>query len=753
MYNSEQVQILNATQLQSVHSQFNSINEQLAQLILKKKYKKIYALLSQFFDRYDQCSQIHLNDRIHFQNILLKSLNKIFKKCILKDMSQNNIIDIKIWKQKIVKYLEIYPILISKLTSNLDMIQIETKHTIREQIRNSIFQDQLSKQILISNNTQLRLSQIVRKFCLEQEYDSYLQNIMIAFRFLSYQDFQPQEKVKYAKLSYDVSKILIQGKGKRASKLYNYILCATNLLTKCFENNIDTIKEVLEEVNCSIIINYLIYLVQQIETNNEFKIKLKCKWKFIRLLKPLIWFWMQSIYYYQSIFQFEKCQTIMNLLKWLSFYYLLQNDELVDYIQNVSTLTYSKYKEFIIFNSVIESICLDDEVGMPRLKILMRDIQEQNKEKSNYKQTINYYYNMNDKNTPNQPNFYYCNPQVQAQLIKQLDIPFIDVPIENLSLMDTRQSSKTLKCPKRLSSSFNQNYQNLFRRSITQYSTSFSERKHQSQSYHIQQTQQIQENTVPMLDKIIKKLIEQNMNLNNIDDNKSQQQQLLTKEKLKQKENDFYKKLLKFKTQSSNFQSKIKRKSNQELITKLDLQIKIIERQTQLDSKNQQNYNFQIKQNDQNISLLSFEKPGVELTPLQKLKKIIFKHHEVFSLQKLRNKLKQSKKWYNKAQSSSRILNNSTHQKINIGRSVMRLKSKEQQLIDLNYIRYRSQSLLRKKLSETQLQLETIDDRMKNVSTRIKQSRQSVDESLRLDNKYQILSRSIIKQEKSKKQI
>lgn len=37
-------------------------------------------------------------------------------------MSRKNIIDIKIWKQKIAKYLEIYPVLISKLTSNLDMI-------------------------------------------------------------------------------------------------------------------------------------------------------------------------------------------------------------------------------------------------------------------------------------------------------------------------------------------------------------------------------------------------------------------------------------------------------------------------------------------------------------------------------------------------------------------------------------------------------------------------------------------------------
>ncbi|CAD8140002.1 unnamed protein product [Paramecium pentaurelia] len=748
MDNQEQVLIVNATQLQSVQSQFESINEKLAQLIPKKKYKQIYQLLSKFFDRYDHSNQIHLNDKIYFQNILLKALNKIFYKCILKDMSRKNIIDIKIWKQKIVKYLEIYPVLISKLTSNFDMVQIETKHSLRDQIRNSMLKDKLQQQIHITNNnnTKLKLNQIVTNFCLEQEYDSYLQNIMVSFRLLSYQDFKPQEKGKYAKLSFDISKILLQGKGKRASKLSQYILCATNLLIKSFENNNDMVHEILEEVNCSITINYLIYLVQQQDANNDFKRKLKCKWKFMKLLKPLTWFWMQSIYYYQSIFKFEKCQAIMTLLKWLSFYYLLQNDELANYIQNVSSLTYSKYKEFIIFNQVIESVCLDDDVGMPRLKRLMREIQEQNQEKQQYKQSVNYYYNVNDKNTSFQPEFYYCTPQikVQNQQKKNTDAPFIDVPIENLSSMDTRQSSKTLKCPKRLNTSFNQNVQKSFRGSISQFSTSFSEKKNQSLCGNNQQGQQIQQNTVPMLDKMIKKLIEEKIVLDNIEDKKFQSQQLLSKEKLQQKENDFYKKLLKYKTQFSKFVSPVKMKSNQEVITKQDLQMRIIDRQTLVDSKNSQTLTFQTKQNDQDTSLLSFEKPGVQLGPLQKLKKIIFKHPEVFSLQKLRNKLKSSKKWYNKA-NQTRISNTR--------RSVMSQKSKDQQTTDLTQLRDRSQTQLRKKLSETQFQLEALDKEMRSYSVKIKYSRQNMDQPLQLDNKYQILSRSTIKQEMSKKQI
>ncbi|CAD8044562.1 unnamed protein product [Paramecium primaurelia] len=747
MDNQEQVLIVNATQLQSVQSQFKSIKEKLAQLIPKKKYKQIYQLLSKFFDRYDHSNQIHLNDKIYFQNILLKALNKIFQKCILKDMSRKNIIDIKIWKQKIVKYLEIYPILISKLTSNFDMVQIETKHSLRDQIRNSMLKDKLQQQIHITNNnTKLKLNQIVTNFCLEQEYDSYLQNIMVSFRLLSYQDFKPQEKGKYAKLSFDISKILLQGKGKRASKLSQYILCATNLLIKSFENNNDMIHEIIEEVNCSITINYLIYLVQQQDANNDFKRKLKCKWKFMKLLKPLTWFWMQSIYYYQSIFKFEKCQAIMTLLKWLSFYYLLQNDELANYIQNVSSLTYSKYKEFIIFNQVIESVCLDDDVGMPRLKRLMREIQEQNEEKQQYKQSVNYYYNVNDKNTSFQPEFYYCTTQikVQNQQKKNTDTPFIDIPIENLSSMDTRQSSKTLKCPKRLNTSFNQNVQKSFRGSISQFSTSFSEKKNQSLCGNNQQGQQTQQNTVPMLDKMIKKLIEEKIVLDNIEDKKFQSQQLLSKEKLQQKENDFYKKLLKYKTQFSKFVSPVKMKSNQEVITKQDLQMRIIDRQTLVDSKNSQTLTFQTKQNDQDTSLLSFEKPGVQLGPLQKLKKIIFKHPEVFSLQKLRNKLKSSKKWYNKA-NQTRISNTR--------RSVMSQKSKDQQTTDLTQLRDRSQTQLRKKLSETQFQLEALDKEMRSYSVKIKYSRQNMDQPLQLDNKYQILSRSTIKQEMSKKQI
>ncbi|CAD8061515.1 unnamed protein product [Paramecium sonneborni] len=742
MDNYEQVLIVNAIQLQSVQNQFESINQELAKLITKKKYKKLYALLSKFFDRYDHSSQIHLNDRIHFQNILLKALNKIFQKCILKDMSRKNIIDIKVWKQKIFKYLEIYPTLLSKLTCNLDMIQIETKHRLREQIRSSLLKDQLSYQIHQQNNTRLKLNQIVNNFCLEQEYDSYMQNIMIALRLLSYQDIKPQEKVKYAKLSFEISKILLQGKGKRAFKLSQYILCATNLFVKSFENDDDLTKEILEEVNSSITINYLLYLVQQIEANNDFKKKLKCKWKFMKLLKPLTWFWMQSIYYYQSIFKFEKCQAIMTLLKWISFYYFIQNDELASYIQNVSTQTYSKYKEYIIFNYVIESICLDEEVGMPRLKRQMIENQEQNEEKQNYKQSVNYYYNAHDKNTSFQPQFYYCSPQAKTQIIKKPDVPIIDIPIENLSSMDTRQSSKTLKCPKRLNTSFNM--QKSFRGSISQFSTSFSEKKNQSQVCNAQQIQPNQQKNIPMLDKMIKKMIEDKIVLDNIEDKKTQSEQLLSKEKLQQKENDFYKKLLKYKTQFSKFLSPVKMKSNQEVITKQDLQMRIIERQTLVDSKNSKSFTFQTKQNDQDTSLLSFEKPGVQLGPLQKLKKIIFNHPEVFQLQKLRSKLKSSKKWYNRV-NSTRISNTR--------RSVLVQKSKDQKIVDLNQLRDRSQYQLRKKLSETQFQLEAVEKEIRSHSVKIKQSKQNIDQPLQLDNKYQILSRSIIKQEMIKKQI
>ncbi|CAD8053591.1 unnamed protein product [Paramecium sonneborni] len=750
MDNYEQVLIVNAIQLQSVQSQFESINQELAKLITKKKYKKQYVLLSKFFDRYDHSNQIHLNDRIHFQNILLNALNKIFKKCILRDMSRKNIIDIKIQKQKIVKYLEIYPILISKLTSNLDMIQIETKHSLRDQIRNSLLKDQLSYQIHIQNNNKLKLNQIINNFSLQQEYDIYLHNIMMAFRLLSYQDIKQEEKIKFAKLSFDISKILLSGKGKRASKLSQYILCSTNLFVKYFENDNCLTIDILEEINSSIINNYLVYLVQQIEANNDFKKKLKCKWKFMKLLKPLTWFWMQSIYYYQSIFKFEKCQAIMTLLKWISFYYIIQNDELANYYQNVSALTFSKYKEYIIFNYVIESVCLDDEVGMPRLKKLMKEYQEQNQEKQKYKQSVNYYYNVNDKNTSFQPLFYYRSPQHKTEIIKNPEMPIVEFPFENISSMDTRQSSKTLKCPKRLSTSFN--VQKSFRKSISQFSTSFSEKKNQFQDQNVKQTQSNQYNNVPMLDKMIKKLIEDKIVLDNLEDKKSQSQQLLSKEKLQQKENDFYKKLLKYKTQFSKFQSPVKMKSNQEVFTKQDLQMRVIERQTLVDSKKSKSFSIQTKQNDQDTSLLSFEKPGVKLDPLKKLKKIIFNHPEVFQLQKLRSKLKSIKKWYYKA-NQTRISNVSMYQKMTSGRLVMVQKSKDQKIVDLNQLRDRSQNQLKKKLSETQFELEAVEKEMRSNSVNIKYSKQNVDQPLFLDYKYQDLSRSIIKYEMSKKQI
>lgn len=42
-------------------------------------------------------------------------------------MSKKNQIDIKVWKQKLTKYIEIYPILISKITSNLELATADPK--------------------------------------------------------------------------------------------------------------------------------------------------------------------------------------------------------------------------------------------------------------------------------------------------------------------------------------------------------------------------------------------------------------------------------------------------------------------------------------------------------------------------------------------------------------------------------------------------------------------------------------------------
>ncbi|CAK58360.1 unnamed protein product (macronuclear) [Paramecium tetraurelia] len=357
MDNYEQVLFLNPTQLQSVQSQFENINKQVIQLYEKKKYKKVYTLLSKFLDRYDHTNQIHLNDRIHFLNILLMALNKIFKKSILKDMSRKNLIDIKVWKQKLTKYKEIYPILISKINSNLELATADPKQRIREQLRNSIFKDQLEQQIQIINTSgQLKLDQITVPFILTKEFEIYLKNVMIAYRLQSYYaEIKPNEKLKFAILSYDITKIILQSKGRRVSKLCQYILSATNLFNRYFESKDDQCSQLIEEINNSEALRYLIFLVQQVEAHGDFKSKLKCKWKFTKLLKPLIWFWIQSIYYYQSKFKFERCQEIMGVLKWLVYHYLTSTDELSIYVQNISAITYAKNKENIIFNQILEN--------------------------------------------------------------------------------------------------------------------------------------------------------------------------------------------------------------------------------------------------------------------------------------------------------------------------------------------------------------------------------------------------------------
>ena len=53
-------------------------------------------MVSLFLDRYDHSNQIHLHDKIHCNNILLLTLTKMLRRCVLKDMSKKNIIDLRI---------------------------------------------------------------------------------------------------------------------------------------------------------------------------------------------------------------------------------------------------------------------------------------------------------------------------------------------------------------------------------------------------------------------------------------------------------------------------------------------------------------------------------------------------------------------------------------------------------------------------------------------------------------------------------
>ncbi|CAK58361.1 unnamed protein product (macronuclear) [Paramecium tetraurelia] len=220
--------------------------------------------------------------------------------------------------------------------------------------------------------------------------------------------------------------------------------------------------------------------------------------------------------------------------------------------------------------------------------------------------------------------------------------------------------------------------------------------------------------------------------------------QLLSKEKLEQKESDFYKKLLRFKTQFSKFVLPVKLKSKQEVITKQDLQMRVINKQIHVDSLNAKPNQILTKQNDLDNSLLSFEKPGAKLGPLQKLKKIIFQHPEVFSLQKFRNKLKSSKKWYNRS-NSARM----THAR----RSVMIMKTKEQHIQELNSLRERSMSQLKKNISETQLNIQGVDKELRSKSVRFRQFRQNTEQPFQIENRYQNLSKSITKLDQTKKNI
>ncbi|CAD8144691.1 unnamed protein product [Paramecium pentaurelia] len=750
MDNYEQVLFLNPTQLQSVQNQFENINKQVIQLYGKvltvsqlKKYKKVYSLLSKFLDRYDHTNQIHLNDRIHFLNILLMALNKIFKKSILKDMSKKNLIDIKVWKQKLTKYIEIYPILISKITSNLELATADPKQRIREQLRNSIFKDQLEQQIQIINTSgQLKLDQITIPFQLTQEFETYLKSIMIAYRLQSYYpEIKPNEKLKFAILSYDVSKIIMQSKGKRVSKLCQYILSSINLLNRYFESKDDQCSQIIDEVNHSEALKYLIFLVQQTDAQTDFKSKLKCKWKFSKLLKPLIWFWIQSIYYYQSKFKFEKCQDIMGVLKWLSYHYLISTDELSIYVQNIQAITFAKNKENIIFNQILEQIYLNEDIGMPRIKNLFEQNNAQQQELQNQKQTINYYYNQNNKDNISQPEYFYCRPNAQIKLAHNSELAFIEINNENFSSIDTRLSSNTLRLPKKDNTSIHGSKS--FRGSLSQFSNSFSDKKIQNQIQQIQpQSQTNAKPTTSFLDKMIKKMIENKIMIDDIQCKETQLLQLLSKEKLQQKESDFYKKLLRFKTQFSKFVLPVKLKSKQEVITKQDLQMRVINKQIHVDNLNAKPNQTQTKQNDLDNSLLSFEKPGAKLGPLQKLKKIIFQHPEVFSLQKFRNKLKSSKKWYNRSNSVRMT---------NARRSVMIMKTKEQHIQELNSLRQRSISQLKKNISETQLNIQNVDKELRSKSVRFRQFRQNTEQPFQIENRYQNLSKSITKLDQTKK--
>ncbi|KAM3143401.1 hypothetical protein pb186bvf_004462 [Paramecium bursaria] len=697
--------ILNKQDHNKALYRLNSMISDVKSFQSNRQYKKIYRAISKFINQYDYYNQIHINDRIWLYNQMNYSLLKILKKVQLKDMSRKNKIEKNLQSQEIESLLKALNVISARYHNSIQYLLGEfTKSYMSDQ------------QLDFNSRPKFQL-QTIQTINVERELENFFYLYQKGLRWFSYQQ-RNLDSYNYAKQSLRIVKMIIENGSKVKLKwIINYVNNCTNYMITCYEFGfMEDAYQVIQDMENSNVLLILQTMIRQIDsTTVDQKQKVTVKNQQISLSKCLIWFWIQSIYIYQHRLNFARCFEIIQYLKWFSSNFLRQNDELINYILSISQLTFLKYREELIFSEKILELCEGQfYFNWIENKIHQQDTQQKNK--LQYQQGLQYYYSQKQR-TDQQPKVFHIQSGYKSNN-NQSDLAFIDVAKfqEDLSSIETRQSSFAFinNKKKQLSQLTNQSHT----QHITKNDTQLSENSIRKLSLHLSNGSQSQ---IPLLDKIMRNIIDSKLQIPDVTQNDNHKDRIITKE------NQFYKKLLKHKKDYEKLQTKQKEKYNQEIIIQIGTKAQHQENLRLLSKLRIKEVIKEETKPTDNISLLSFEKPGKKLSPMQKLRKIIFSHPEVFYLQALRNKLKAKKKWYYKRGSTVQI-NRSGSGSIKRGSvSHRRTSAKEEdESVKLGVLRNRSQQQLKQSLTETESRVNDANKELNSIKRKELISRKEI---------------------------